>query len=563
MANYSLVINSKFKPFSFERYLQPYQIYGQAYREQEDALAELETKASIWDKMANEATDPKAHAIYKKYADDLQSYSDQLAQYGLTPVSRQAMLNMRNRYSRDIIPIEQAYTRRAEQIRQQANIMSQDPTHFFARSAATTSLDEYLDNPTLDTLTQNYSGALLTQQVSKAAEALAKDARNDPNVQTQLRRLLPYQYEAIRRTGFDPETVRQAILNSPDADKVLVGLVDNAMANSGMNEWNYTSPEERARVLKQARAYANQGLWSAVGQTQYSTVTDAYGMQAALQEQAQQAAERLARIKAGGDTGGALNYRMISNAKVKGDTTQLNSDLQFLRDVVQTGKYKDLSKEGKKVPSTGGHPLSMGYRAGYRERSEYDKALDRYKQIAQRYGVSVDEFGPNAARTLVNRIQRDIRTNVIKAQTYQMNMTDQSQLAQILEENSSTMFRGNREKSGFQEIMDDGTLGKSYNAAEAGEIFGKGHAHNFAYDPNLGFILSYRDKDNTHRTVAIDPELINFGTNDYSAGHAQVQQYLQAGDMDNAQDLIDEMMNSLYYRFNTQSVKQKQTGDIE
>ena len=42
MANYSLTINSKFQPFSLERYLRPYEIYGQAYKEQEAALAALD-----------------------------------------------------------------------------------------------------------------------------------------------------------------------------------------------------------------------------------------------------------------------------------------------------------------------------------------------------------------------------------------------------------------------------------------------------------------------------------------------------------------------------------------
>ena len=54
MANYSLVVNSKFQPFSFERYIQPYQMYGEAYKEVENALGELATKASVWEEMANE-----------------------------------------------------------------------------------------------------------------------------------------------------------------------------------------------------------------------------------------------------------------------------------------------------------------------------------------------------------------------------------------------------------------------------------------------------------------------------------------------------------------------------
>ena len=37
MANYNLVVNSKFQPFSFERYIQPYQMYGAEYKEVEKA----------------------------------------------------------------------------------------------------------------------------------------------------------------------------------------------------------------------------------------------------------------------------------------------------------------------------------------------------------------------------------------------------------------------------------------------------------------------------------------------------------------------------------------------
>lgn len=58
MANYSLVVNSKFQPFSFDRYLQPYQIYGQNYKEIEEQYTDLSTKAGIWDGLANEQTDP-------------------------------------------------------------------------------------------------------------------------------------------------------------------------------------------------------------------------------------------------------------------------------------------------------------------------------------------------------------------------------------------------------------------------------------------------------------------------------------------------------------------------
>ena len=122
MANYSLVVNSKFQPFSFDRYLQPYQIYGQNYKEIEEQYTDLSTKAGIWDGLANEQTDPYTYKMYKTYANDLENQASQLASEGLNAVSRKNMLNMRARYSKEIIPIEQAYNRKSKLAEEQRKL---------------------------------------------------------------------------------------------------------------------------------------------------------------------------------------------------------------------------------------------------------------------------------------------------------------------------------------------------------------------------------------------------------------------------------------------------------
>ena len=76
MANYSLVIDSHFKPFSYAEMLAPVQAATQAHQELESAYSDLSTKANIWDKMAGETTDQKAHDIYQKY-DQLLISSDE------------------------------------------------------------------------------------------------------------------------------------------------------------------------------------------------------------------------------------------------------------------------------------------------------------------------------------------------------------------------------------------------------------------------------------------------------------------------------------------------------
>lgn len=284
-----IINNTKFTPFSFDEMLKPLAIYGQEYRAQQDALSELAIKSSVWEGMANEQTDPYAYKVYKKYADDLEARAGQLAREGLSLTSRKQMLDMKSRYSKEIVPIETAYKRREELAAEQRKALAQNPTMLYQRMASTMSLDDFIKNPSLD-YGQQYSGALITQQVSSAAANLAKEARDSEEGRRRLRKILPYQYELVQQNGFSREAVMKAILNSPDADKILTGLVEDAIISSGVKEWGDAATQRRAYD------YARQGLYSAIGQTQYQMITDQFSMQDALN--ARQHARQVAAQKA-------------------------------------------------------------------------------------------------------------------------------------------------------------------------------------------------------------------------------------------------------------------------
>lgn len=560
MANYSLIINSKFKPFSYQELLQPALMATQAHQALEDAYGELDTKASIWDNLTEGST--KAKAQYQKFANDLAKEAEQLSKYGLNPASRQAMLNMRGRYSRDIIPIETAYKKRGVQAEEQRKAMLANPTLLLSRRASEINLDEYLDNPDLGY--DMTTGALLQQQVATAASALAKAARNDPKVQTELRHLLGFNYETIRRKGFAPEEVQKAILGAADANPELLDIVNKTIGSSGIEGWRFASDADKARILKQARDYASQGLWSAVGETQYGTVSDDRAR--ALFEHSLAMQRQAAANKDKPTPEGNPKYRRIANTKVQGNTKQLQDDLGFLQNLSKTG----VNKLSKKSPAAKLSPYEI-MKAGEpghtqvlkQTKSDYERVMERYKNIAKKYGINTNAWGPNVNKTLIDKLSKDIERNIVRTSTYQMNMTDQTQLAQILEENSNTWSANNRNRSGFRTIDDKGRLGDYIDTDAAGEMFGTGNKFNLSYDIDRGFQLSYRDKDNKFTTVYIDPELINFGDNDYTLGHRQVQKYMNAGDYENASSLINDMMNSLYYRFNTQGIKQTATGEIK
>jgi hypothetical protein len=283
MANFSLVVNSKFNPFSFERYIQPYQIYGQAYREVEDTLGELDTKASVWEEMANEQTDPYAYKMYKNYANDLEEQAGQLAREGLNAASRRDMLNMRARYSKEITPIEQAYAARQKQAEQQQQALLQDPTLLLSRRASTTSLDDYIRNPQL--AYEAYSGKLITAQAASAASALSKQMRENPREWRSI--LHNSYYETLMQKGFRVEDVLKAIQGNPEAAQELTRIVEDAINSSGVRDWG-----DQATIAR-AIDYAKQGLWSAVGETQYQTL-DNWRAKMAEQEAMQKRAEKRA-----------------------------------------------------------------------------------------------------------------------------------------------------------------------------------------------------------------------------------------------------------------------------
>lgn len=264
MANYNIVVGSKFKPFSYEEILQPLQMATIAHQDIENQYTELATKANVWEEMADAQSDPYAYSMYKSYSNDLAKQAEILAREGLTPISRQNMLNMKARYSSDIIPIEQAYKRRQELVDEQRKLSAQDNTLMYDKLASSLSLDDLIKNPQLSY--QSYSGATLAKQVGTAASNMAKEMRDNPR---KWRSILGNQYyETMMQTGFNSEAVLDAIQNNPGAAQELTNLVEDTISSSGIRDWNDTN------TLSRAYDYARQGLWNAVGETKYQTLAN-------------------------------------------------------------------------------------------------------------------------------------------------------------------------------------------------------------------------------------------------------------------------------------------------
>ena len=272
MGNYSLVINSKFNPFSYQDMLAPVLMATQAHQELENQYGELEAKADIWENLANEQTDPYAYKMYKTFANDLEEKAGLLAKEGLNVSSRKNMLNMRARYNKEIVPIEKGYEAKQSYIKNLMQARANDPSLIVDRFGEEISLDEFVRNPFLAPKT--YSGNVIATISRQAAQAFAKEVAQNPD---KYRSILGNSYYEIKyRKGLTTEDVYNTILNNENSNAALRSVIEDAVKASGISGW------KSERALNEAYNWANSGAWSAVGETQ-SQIVDNWRAKTAAQ----------------------------------------------------------------------------------------------------------------------------------------------------------------------------------------------------------------------------------------------------------------------------------------
>ena len=551
MANYSLVIDSKFSPFTFQELLQPALMATQAHQELENQYGELATKANIWEEMANEQTDPYAYKMYKTYARDLESQARQLAREGLTPASRQNMLRMKQRYSSDIIPIEQAYKRRQELIDEQRKLQAQDNTLMFDRSASMMSLDDLIKNPQLTY--QSYSGAALEKQVSDAAKSLSKEMRDNPR---KWRSILGNQYfESIMQRGYRPEDIIQVIQNNPNASPILQSIVEDVVRSSGISKWGDKG------TLNRAYKYARQGLWDAVGETQYQIQSNkAYDY--AMQEQA--AINKAARGAKAPDTG--LYYRAVPKTTVDGDknTTQMGEDLKVLQEILSNPSLLD--KQEKRTirepnymsldPMTS---IVIDTGTGRTKEETYYPYQEKLKELGKRYNLDYTIkdgvlSGGNLA-DVAQQISNDIRSSAVRYFSYKPNITQSDLITQVLKENA----RDNARASGVMGLyeLEDNKKGKAIKISDIDKYFTSDS--DISFDVDLGFIINSTDDKGETRSAIIDTELFDDQERTFNRAQNSIKAALDNGEDELATLLIEATMKAFYDKFNTLEKRQSNT----
>ena len=265
MANYWITNNAKFRPFSYDEMIKPVERMYTEHSKIEEGLSELQAKAGIWEGLANQQSDPETYAQYKRYADELRLAANDLAVNGLNATSRQNLFNMKARYANEIVPIEQAYTRREKLAEEQRKLNAQSGFNTrFDNDFSTISLDKLMANPQLSYTGIN--GDEVVKRTSSMASSIAKAISRMPEFVTSPNAEVNKQYFMQKlQQGATIEEVLAEITGKEGAPEELASIrrtIKSQLADNPAYDEDWVN------------SLINQGMYSAIGNASYDLVPD-------------------------------------------------------------------------------------------------------------------------------------------------------------------------------------------------------------------------------------------------------------------------------------------------
>lgn len=255
----AITIRSRFKPMTYDEIAAPLIAQTAAHEEMETAYADAADDLSAIMSKVNEQTDSASYAKLVNYMNSIQQSADALMQKGLSRNSKQALLNVRRKYSNDVVPVANAIARREALAQDQLKLRSANPNIMFERDMNTTSLDDFVKNPQLD-----YGRVVDGADIFKEAAALTTAFGKAVSQVRQGGNIDKYTKEILTQQGLTMEDIQSAINGDGSA---LNKALDNLYISSGGDSFN-------ASNQNRLREYINRGAMSGAGSVQAQLVTD-------------------------------------------------------------------------------------------------------------------------------------------------------------------------------------------------------------------------------------------------------------------------------------------------
>ena len=259
MAGNYITIGSKFKPFSYEELVKPYEKYGNAYKEQESLFSDIQAQSNEIADQINAQREAESFNIYKGYNDKLTEQAAQLSKEGLNIGSRKNLIDMRNRYSKEILPMKKLIETRSKMADEQRQLYAKDKSIMYDKDFSTISLDELRQNPNVSY--KALSGNELTAKSSALASAFKDQLYNNPTYE----KILGGQYfQAKIKSGMSIDQILAAAVNDKNAPEELKNIKTGLLKEYGVDQYSKD-------IQQRAEQAINDGLYSALGVTKLDT----------------------------------------------------------------------------------------------------------------------------------------------------------------------------------------------------------------------------------------------------------------------------------------------------
>lgn len=260
-----------------------------AYQREQHNLAEqsyLEQEALNADANSRliPGIDDEAMAVINEQNNLISQSLQDLSKKGVSPNVRQQLIQAKRNYLQKVSPIQRAALEREQVANMVREARMKDPT-LFAQDPYAVSIGKWMSDPNSRTPGM-VSGTQITQRVSNAAKQFSTYINQ--NLPQLAKSGLPYQYFTAVMSGASLDDVMNAMVKdgasvqqASQMSNMLRTLADDVVTSSRAREYFGDNPD----TIEQIIGYANEGLYSALGQKKFGNMTDEYGLRSALEEQ--------------------------------------------------------------------------------------------------------------------------------------------------------------------------------------------------------------------------------------------------------------------------------------
>lgn len=267
MPNYTLVANSTFQPFTYQELMAPVQLMSNYHEKLAEEYDKLSSQADLLEALGKTDKETPVYSQYKNYSEALKKEADDLYAKGLTSESRHRLSDLRRRYNAEIVPIQNAWNKREEEIKAQQQARLANPSLRFTRIAADTGLQSYIDNPTGGYGVVNLDA--ITNDMKTAAANLAKEIRAGK----QIEGIDATHYNYIKKYGLDSNVIT-SWMNNPNSNPKLKSMMNGILAKHGITPEALAKSPNGAALLIEGEQAAKNGAWYAIGEDKEHILED-------------------------------------------------------------------------------------------------------------------------------------------------------------------------------------------------------------------------------------------------------------------------------------------------